>query len=60
MTLLRQHDPYDLLTGPDGDRLRDMGLVERKYNRDHVFDELTDKGDKAVEYTARTMGVSHK
>lgn len=58
--LLRQHDPYDLLTSPDGRRLHDMGLVERKYNRDQVFDELTDEGEKAVEYTARTMGVSLK
>ena len=58
--LLRQHDPRDLLDGPDGDRLRDMGLVERKYNRGQVFDELTDKGERAVEYTARTMGVGLK
>ena len=35
--LLRQHDPYDLLTGTTGERLRKMGLVERKYNRDQVL-----------------------
>lgn len=58
--LLRQHDPYDLLTGTTGDRLRKMGLVERKYNRDQVFDELTDKGRAAIEYTERTMGISLK
>ena len=58
--LLRQHDPYDLLTGATGDRLRKMGLVERKYNRDQVFDELTDKGRAAIEYTERTMGISLK
>lgn len=58
--LLRQHDSYDLLTGATGDRLRKMGLVERKYNRDQVFDELTDKGRAAIEYTERTMGISLK
>lgn len=58
--LLRQHDSYDLLTGTTGDRLRKMGLVERKYNRDQVFDELTDKGRAAIEYTERTMGISLK
>lgn len=58
--LLRQHDPRDLLTDVAGRRLRDMGLVERKYCPGDVFDELTDKGRAAVEYTARTMGVSLK
>lgn len=58
--LLRQHDPRDLLTGAAGDRLRGMGLVARRYYIDQVFDELTDKGEKAVEYTARTMRVSLK
>ena len=59
--LLRHHDPYDLLTDAAGRRLRDMGLVERKYNRNQVFvDELTYKGRAAVEYTARTMGISLK
>ena len=56
--LLRQHDPRDLLTNVTGQRLRDMGLVERKYRPGDVFDELTDKGRAAVEYTARTMGIS--
>lgn len=56
--LLRQHDPRDLLTDVTGQRLRDMGLVERKYCPGDVFDELTDKGRAAVEYTARTMGIS--
>ena len=37
-----------------------MGLVERKYNRDQVFDELIDKGRAAIEYTERTMGISLK
>lgn len=55
---LRRHDPRDLLTGPDRDRLRGLGLVERRYYVDQVFDELTDKGRAAVEYTARTMGRS--
>lgn len=58
--LLRQHDPRDLLTNVTGQRLRDMGLVERKYCPGDVFDELTDKGRAAVEYTARTMGISLK
>ena len=56
--LLRQHDPRDLLADVAGQRLRDMGLVERKYCPGDMFDELTDKGRAAVEYTARTMGVS--
>ena len=55
---LRRHDPRELLTGPDGDRLRGLRLVERRYYVDQVFDELTDKGRAAVEYTARTMGRS--
>ena len=58
--LLRQHDPRDLLTGAAGDRLRGMGLVARRYYIDQVFDELTDKGQAAIKYTARTMGVSLK
>ena len=58
--LLRQHDPRDLLTDAAGDRLRGMGLVERRYYVDQVFDELTDEGRAAVEYTARTMGISLK
>lgn len=58
--LLRQHDPRDLLTGAAGDRLRGMGLVARRYYIDQVFDELTDKGQATIEYTARTMGVSLK
>ena len=60
LELLRQHDPRDLPTDVAGRRLRDMGLVERKYRPGDVFDELTDKGRAAVEYTARTMGVSLK
>lgn len=58
--LLRQHDPRGLLTDVTRQRLRDMGLVERKYRPGDVFDELTDKGRAAVEYTARTMGISLK
>lgn len=44
----------------NGQRLRDMGLVERKYCPGDAFDELTNKGRAAVEYTARTMGISLK
>ena len=60
LRLLDRRDPRLRLSESDATRLRDMGLVARRYVLVDVFDELNDKGEKAVEYMARTMGVGLK
>lgn len=57
--LLNQRDPRLHLPDPDAARLRDMGLVARRRVLVDVFDELTDEGRKAVEYTNGTMAWRH-
>ena len=57
--LLDRRDPRLRLSESDAARLRDMGLVARKYVLVDVFDELTDKGKKAVEYTNGVMAWRH-
>lgn len=36
----------------ESQRLRDLGVLERRYYIDQVFDVLTDKGEKALEFAS--------
>ena len=39
-------------------RLQETGLLERKYWMDDLYDELTDEGRAAVEYTSRVKNLA--
>jgi len=36
----------------ESQRLQDLGVLERRYYIDQVFDVLTDKGEKALEFAS--------
>lgn len=36
----------------ESQRLRELGVLERRYYIDQVFDALTDKGEKALKFAS--------
>lgn len=41
----------------ESQRLRELGVLERRYYIDQVFDALTDKGEKALEFASHVEHV---
>lgn len=41
----------------ESQRLRELGVLERRYYIDQVFDALTDKGEKALEFASHVKRV---
>lgn len=51
--ILKELKPYDVVKpAEESQRLRDLGVLERRYYIDQVFDVLTDKGEKALEFAS--------
>lgn len=51
--ILKDLKPYDVVKpAEESQRLRELGVLERRYYIDQVFDALTDKGEKALEFAS--------
>lgn len=51
--ILTDLKPYDVVKPEEeSQRLRELGVLERRYYIDQVFDALTDKGEKALEFAS--------
>lgn len=51
--ILTDLKPYDAVKpAEESQRLRELGVLERRYYIDQVFDALTDKGEKALKFAA--------
>lgn len=53
IAILKELQPHDVVKPKeDVQRLRELGVLERRYYIDQVFDALTDKGEKALEFAS--------
>lgn len=51
--ILKELKPYAVVKPEEeSQRLRELGVLERRYYIDQVFDALTDKGEKALKFAA--------
>lgn len=51
--ILTNLKPYGVVEpAEESQRLRELGVLERRYYIDQVFDALTDKGEKALEFAS--------
>lgn len=51
--ILTDLKPYDVVKPKEeSQRLRELGVLERRYYIDQVFDALTDKGEKALKFAS--------
>lgn len=51
--ILKELKPYDVVKpAEESQRLRELGVLERRYYIDQVFDALTDKGEKALKFAS--------
>lgn len=51
IAILKDLKPYGVVKpAEESQRLRELGVLERRYYIDQVFDALTDKGEKALEF----------
>lgn len=51
--ILKELKPYGVVKpAEESQRLRELGVLERRYYIDQVFDALTDKGEKALEFAS--------
>ena len=50
LTDLKPHDVVE--PEEESQRLRELGVLERRYDIDQVFDVLTDKGEKALDFAS--------
>ncbi len=51
--ILKELKPYGVVEpAEESQRLRELGVLERRYYIDQVFDALTDKGEKALEFAS--------
>lgn len=51
--ILKELKPYAVVKpAEESQRLRELGVLERRYYIDQVFDALTDKGEKALEFAS--------
>lgn len=57
IAILKELKPYGVVKpAEESQRLRDLGVLERRYYIDQVFDALTDKGEKALEFASHVGG----
>lgn len=53
IAILTDLKPYGVVEpAEESQRLRELGVLERRYYIDQVFDALTDKGEKALEFAS--------
>lgn len=53
IAILTDLKPYGVVKpAEESQRLRELGVLERRYYIDQVFDALTDKGEKALKFAA--------
>lgn len=53
IAILTDLKPYGVVQpAEESQRLRELGVLERRYYIDQVFDALTDKGEKALEFAS--------
>lgn len=56
--ILTDLKPYAVVKpAEESQRLRELGVLERRYYIDQVFDALTDKGEKALEFASHVKRV---
>lgn len=56
--ILKELKPYAVVKpAEESQRLRELGVLERRYYIDQVFDALTDKGEKALEFASHVERV---
>lgn len=55
IAILKDLKPYGV--AEESQRLRELGVLERRYYIDQVFDALTDKGEKALEFASHVKRV---
>lgn len=56
--ILKELKPYGVVEpAEESQRLRELGVLERRYYIDQVFDALTDKGEKALEFALHVKRV---
>ncbi|MCB4902651.1 hypothetical protein KZP17_09630 [Bifidobacterium pseudocatenulatum] len=61
IAILTDLKPYGVVKpAEESQRLRELGVLERRYYIDQVFDALTDKGEKALEFASHVKRVSRK
>lgn len=57
--ILTDLKPYGVVEPEEeSQRLRELGVLERRYYIDQVFDALTDKGEKALEFASHVQQLS--
>lgn len=57
--ILTDLKPYGVVEpAEESQRLRELGVLERRYYIDQVFDALTDKGEKALEFASHVQQLS--
>lgn len=53
IAILKELKPYGVVKpAEESQRLHELGVLERRYYIDQVFDALTDKGEKALEFAS--------
>lgn len=53
IAILKELKPYGVVKPEEeSQRLRELGVLERRYYIDQVFDALTDKGEKALKFAS--------
>lgn len=58
IAILTDLKPYAVVKpAEESQRLRELGVLERRYYIDQVFDALTDKGEKALEFASHVERV---
>lgn len=56
--ILKELKPYGVVEpAEESQQLRELGVLERRYYIDQVFDALTDKGEKALEFASHVKRV---
>lgn len=56
--ILKELKPYGVVEpAEESQRLRELGVLERRYYIDQVFDALTDRGEKALEFASHVKRV---
>lgn len=57
--ILTDLKPYGVVKpAEESQRLRELGVLERRYYIDQVFDALTDKGEKALKFASHVQQLS--
>lgn len=59
IAILKDLKPYGVVEpAEESQRLRELGVLERRYYIDQVFNALTDKGEKALKFASHVQQLS--